>query len=46
VATGATMAATEASMREALAFHLDGLREGGVALPEPGARATYVDVAA
>lgn len=45
VATGATETDTEANMREALAFHLDRLREEGASVPEPGARATYVEVA-
>jgi predicted RNase H-like HicB family nuclease len=27
-------------------FHLDGLREDGVAIPQPASRVEYVDVAA
>lgn len=37
VATGPTFDECVESMREALAFHLDGLREDGLAVPEPRA---------
>jgi len=33
-------------MREAIAFHFEGLRLDGVGLPEPHAYATYCDIAA
>ena len=46
VATGATVAETEASMREAITFHLDGLREAGLPIPAPTSRVEYVEVAA
>jgi len=46
VATGATREETETNMREAIAFHLDGLREGGLALPQPTSYSTYIEVAA
>ena len=46
VATGATVSETEAEIREAIAFHLDGMREDGVAIPEPQSRVEYVDIAA
>jgi predicted RNase H-like HicB family nuclease len=46
VATAATREAVEREMREALAFHLDGLREDGRPLPRPIAAAAYVDAAA
>ena len=46
-ATGATLGEVEREMRDAIAFHLDGLREAGEAIPEPSElTATYVDVAA
>ena len=35
IAVGATVAETEANMREAIQFHLDGLREEGEPIPEP-----------
>lgn len=46
VATGRTREEVEREMREAVAFHLDGLREDGQPLPHPSAAAAYVDVAA
>ena len=35
VATGATVAEAEAEIREAIAFHLDGMREDGLVIPVP-----------
>ena len=46
VATGATVQETENSMREAIEFHLDGMREDGLIIPTPSSRVEYVDVAA
>jgi len=46
VATGATRAEVEANMREAIALHLEGLREDGAPVPPPQTIATYVEVAA
>lgn len=46
VAAGATRDEVEAHMREAIEFHLDGMREDGHALPRPSARSAYVEVAA
>lgn len=46
VATGSTQQEAEAQIREAIAFHLDGLREDGVAIPPPASRVEYVDIAA
>ena len=45
IATGATLAETEALMREAMAFHLEGLREAGDPAPEPSTRAGTIEVA-
>ena len=46
-ATGATERECETMMRDAIAFHIEGLLEDGQAIPEPSAlTATYVDVAA
>jgi len=42
IATGATVA--EASLREAIAFHLDGMREDGQAIPHPASSAECVAV--
>ena len=46
VATGATIEEVEAEIREAIEFHLDGLREDGLPIPLPVSRVEYVDVAA
>ena len=46
IATGATVEETEGAIREAIEFHLDGLREDGVAIPSPSSRVEYVEVAA
>ena len=44
VATGGTLAETEAMMREAIAFHIEGLREAGDPVPEPSTRAGMIEV--
>jgi predicted RNase H-like HicB family nuclease len=46
VATGATIEETERSIREAIEFHVEGLRADGLAIPEPNSRVEYIDVAA
>lgn len=46
VATGSTVAEVEEQIREAIAFHLDGLREDGVPAPVPSSQVEYVDIAA
>jgi predicted RNase H-like HicB family nuclease len=46
VATGATIAETEVAIREAIEFHLDGLRQDGSPIPPPISRVEYVEVAA
>jgi predicted RNase H-like HicB family nuclease len=46
VATGATLEEAEAQIREAIEFHLEGLREDGAPIPEPASRVEYVEVAA
>jgi len=46
VATGATVEETEAQMREAIEFHIAGLREDGLPVPQPSSRVDYVDVPA
>lgn len=45
VATGATLAETEVAIREAISFHLDGMRRDGLLIPTPSSRVDYVDVA-
>ena len=46
VATGATLEEAEHSIREAIAFHLEGMREDGTPIPPPSSRVDYVEVAA
>lgn len=46
VSTGATVEETEANMREAIEFHLEGLREEGYEIPRPSSRSKYIEVAA
>ena len=46
VATGTDRESVEREMRDAIAFHLEGLRAEGVPVPEPQSYATYVEVAA
>jgi predicted RNA binding protein YcfA (HicA-like mRNA interferase family)/predicted RNase H-like HicB family nuclease len=46
VSTGATREEVERNMREAIAFHLDGLREDGQAVPEPHSYSAYVELPA
>lgn len=46
VATGATAEETEANMKEAIAFHVEGLKQEGFPVPQPSAKSSYVEVAA
>lgn len=46
VATGETLEEVEGEMREAIAFHLEGMVEDGEALPEPSGPGVYVARAA
>jgi predicted RNase H-like HicB family nuclease len=43
VATGATREEVEREMRDAIAFHLEGMREDGLTAPSPHTYAAYVD---
>ena len=45
IATGATREEVEQFMREAIAFHLDRMREDGLSVPPPHTYATYLEVA-
>ena len=45
VAAAATKDEVLKLIREAIEFHLDGMREEGVAIPAPSSTAEYVDVA-
>ncbi len=46
IATEATRDEVEHTMRDAVALHVEGLRAGGLDVPEPESYATYVHVAA
>ncbi len=46
VATGTSLEEVEAQIREAIEFHLEGMREDGVAIPSPQSRVEYVEVSA
>ena len=46
VATGATVEEAEAEIREAIAFHLEGLREDGLSAPSPSSHVDYIEIAA
>ena len=43
IATGATPEEVEREIREAIRFHIDGLREDGIHVPEPTSIVEYVD---
>jgi predicted RNase H-like HicB family nuclease len=44
ISTGASRDQVEVNMREAIAFHLDGLREEGQPVPEPHTYSAYVEL--
>ena len=46
ITTGATIEETKRNMAEAIVFHLEGMREDGLLIPEPISMATTVEVAA
>jgi predicted RNase H-like HicB family nuclease len=43
IATGATVAETEVEIRDAIRFHIEGLREDGLPVPEAVSLAEYVE---
>jgi predicted RNase H-like HicB family nuclease len=43
VATGGSIQAIEREIREAIRFHLEGLREDGLPIPQPTSIAEYID---
>ena len=45
VAVGDSLAEAKAEIREAIAFHLEGMREDGLPVPAPSSAADYVEVA-
>lgn len=43
VATGETLREVEQNIREAIRFHLDGLREDALPIPEPTSTCDYIE---
>ncbi len=43
VATGVTVEAVERKIRNAIRFHIEGLKEDGLRVPEPTSIAEYVE---
>jgi predicted RNase H-like HicB family nuclease len=46
IATGTSASEVEQLIREAISFHLEGLREDGIDIPEPSGAVGYVELAA
>ena len=46
VATGAAVPEVEAEIRDAIAFHIEGMREDGIDVPVPQSQVEYIEVAA
>jgi predicted RNase H-like HicB family nuclease len=44
VSVGDTLELVKAEIREAIEFHLEGMREDGLPIPQPSSRAEYVEV--
>ncbi|BAZ36622.1 hypothetical protein NIES4101_25410 (plasmid) [Calothrix sp. NIES-4101] len=45
IATGLTIPEVEQQIKEAIDFHLEGLREDGLTIPKPTTLCEYVEVA-
>ena len=43
ITTGKTLEEILSNIREAIKFHLDGMREDGLPIPEPTTRCEYVE---
>jgi predicted RNase H-like HicB family nuclease len=46
ISTATTISELEVEIREAIKFHIEGLREDGMEVPAPSSSVEYVDVAA
>lgn len=46
VATGSTKKQAEKNMKEAVAFHLEGMHQEGLEVPQPRSFSTYLEVSA
>jgi len=45
VSTGQTREEVETNMKEAIEFHIDGMKEEGYPIPKPSAGSAYLEVA-
>jgi predicted RNase H-like HicB family nuclease len=45
ISTGDTLEETKLNIHEAIAFHLDGMRQDGDPIPEPTTQVAYAEVA-
>jgi predicted RNase H-like HicB family nuclease len=46
VATGSTIEEAEDEIREAIKFHIEGMKEDGLPIPTPSSAVEYIEVAA
>ena len=46
IAAAGTKEEVQREMKDAIAFHVDGLREEGLAIPEPHSTSSYVEIPA
>jgi len=46
IATGATVEEVEASIRDAIELHLEGMRQDGTMIPPPSSRVEYIEIVA
>ena len=44
IATGKTRNEAEKNIKEAISFHIEGLKEDGLPLPEPASSTEYIEV--
>ncbi len=44
IATGTTRDEVEKNIRQAISFHIEGLKEDGLPLPEPASSTEYIEV--
>ena len=44
IATGSTREEVEKNIREAISFHIEGLKEDGLSVPEPASSTEYIEV--
>jgi len=46
IATGQTLSEVESEISEAIAFHIEGMVEDGLPVPQPSSQVEYIEVAA